>query len=113
MSTRELDRLLGPASAIVCVSSALADATADRLPRRLRDRIRVVCNGADTVRFTPSASPPTRPVILFVGRTIAEKGPDVLLRAVGSLPEGSAEVTSHDASTNGLINYYKSVRDAS
>ena len=27
--------------------------------------------------------------------------------------EGSAEVTSHDASTNGLINYYKSVRDAS
>jgi glycosyltransferase involved in cell wall biosynthesis len=92
MTARELDRLAGPAAAIVCVSSALAEVTASRLPRRLRDRVHAVCNGVDVERFSPGDGAHTPPRVLFVGRMISEKGPDVLLRAAGQLPRGVAEV---------------------
>lgn len=92
MSSRELGRLVGPAAAVVCVSTALAEVTAERLPRRLRDRVQVVCNGADVELFTPAPVEPAVPRVLFVGRTIPEKGADVLVRAAALLPPGAAEV---------------------
>jgi glycosyltransferase involved in cell wall biosynthesis len=45
-------------------------------------RLRTIYNGVDLERFTPAAhSPEGRAVINFVGRTDANKGPDILLRA--------------------------------
>lgn len=80
----EAARVLDPAAAIVCVSDSLAAATAQRLPRRFRSRIHVVRNGADVGRFTPRASRPVGPVrVAFIGRVIADKGADVVVRAAG------------------------------
>ncbi|MGQ0679657.1 MAG: glycosyltransferase [Actinomycetota bacterium] len=51
-------------------------------------KVRVVPNGVDLQRFTPSTgglNPHAPPVILFVGRLIANKGPAVLVDALGEL----------------------------
>lgn len=99
-SRREADRVLGAAAAIVCVSESLADHTRSMLPRSLRDRIHVVGNGVDTVRFAPppaAAARPERPApdhpmrVVFVGRMIPDKGPDVLIRAAGLLGRDDIE----------------------
>ncbi len=90
----EAQRSLGAAAAIVCVSADLAEVTADRLPAALAGRVRVVDNGVDTRQFTPPvvASPGGRLRVLFVGRTIADKGPDVLLQAARLLARDDIEV---------------------
>lgn len=92
----EAARVLDHADRIICVSPWLAERTASRLPSRFADRIRVVPNGVDTDRFTPNRGEagagggPLR--VLFVGRTIELKGPDVLLRAVALLDRDDVEV---------------------
>ena len=47
----------------------------------------VVHNGVDLERFHPAgnAARPTEPTVLFLGRVIPEKGPDILLRAARTL----------------------------
>ena len=95
-SRTEAARVLDHADRIICVSPWLAESTASRLPSRIADRIRVVPNGVDTDRFTPNRGEsgagggPLR--VLFVGRTIELKGPEVLLRAVALLDRDDVEV---------------------
>jgi glycosyltransferase involved in cell wall biosynthesis len=92
-SRRESARMLDSVAAIVCVGDSLAERTRAALPGRLAERVRVVRNGIDCERFTPAtngegtASPTTDAQlrVMFVGRMLAEKGPDVLLRAAERL----------------------------
>ncbi|WP_448007017.1 glycosyltransferase family 4 protein [Agromyces bauzanensis] len=95
---REAARTLAGVAAIVCVSESLAERTRVALPDRLADLVHVVGNGVDTTRFTPEAvtgrehaasAAPLR--IMFVGRTIPEKGADVLLRAAAVLGRDDLE----------------------
>lgn len=98
-SRREAARMLGSAARIVCVSESLAERTRSALPTTLADRVRVVRNGIDCERFSPSASEgdaesvhreaPLR--IVFVGRMIPEKGPDLLIRAAEQLGRSDLE----------------------
>lgn len=99
-SRLESGRVLGTAAAIVCVSDSLAERTRASLPARLAERVRVVPNGIDCERFTP-ATDGERPAaiagdprlrVVFVGRMIAEKGPDVLIRAAERLGRPDLEV---------------------
>ncbi len=91
---REVLATLGRVDRIVCVSDYLADVTAARLPAPLADRIRVVVNGADTQMFHPPAERADREVltVAFVGRTIPDKGPDVLLEAVARAGRADIQV---------------------
>ncbi len=90
VTRREADRMLGDVGAIVCVSADLATRTAEQLPASLAARVRIVDNGVDPVRFTPAGRRPAetdRPLrVMFAGRVIADKGPDVLVRAAALLP---------------------------
>jgi glycosyltransferase involved in cell wall biosynthesis len=85
---REAERTLAEVAAIVCVSADLAQVTAARLPRRLANRVHSVDNGVDTAMFSPAmdAQPRERLRVMYLGRVIADKGPDVLLRAAQTLP---------------------------
>jgi len=85
-SSHEAGRTLEGAAAIVCVSDHLAQATSDRLPPSLRDRVRVVRNGVDSRTLLPAERVPG-PVleVVFLGRTVPDKGAHVLLRAVRRL----------------------------
>ena len=86
-------RILGRSSHVVAVSESVA--------RHVvglglgPDKVTVVPNGVDAERFHPS---PERPVpdgpphVLFVGRLIANKGPDLLLDAVAGLVGRGVEV---------------------
>jgi glycosyltransferase involved in cell wall biosynthesis len=50
-------------------------------------KVKVIPNGVDLERFTPATTPPGYPFhILFVGRLIANKGPQYLLDALPALP---------------------------
>lgn len=91
----EAGRVLDRAAAIVCVSAALAEQTAEHLPTGLRERLRVVPNGVDTARFRPRADPGRgdRLRVLFVGRMIPDKGADVLVDAVTRLGREDVELT--------------------
>ncbi|GAA1988085.1 glycogen synthase [Isoptericola halotolerans] len=93
---REAGRALGEVSAIVCVSDHLAERTTARLPHSLRERVHVVRNGVDTDLFRPGPGFPDRVQelrIVFVGRTIPDKGPAVLLDAVETLDRDDVHVT--------------------
>jgi glycosyltransferase involved in cell wall biosynthesis len=93
MTKYESSRALDTVSAIVCVSESLAGQLRKNLSRSLQQRIRVVVNGVDTEQFSPGSraqSPRLR--IMFVGRMIAEKGPDVLLSAVALLRRDDLEI---------------------
>ncbi|MFD6163559.1 glycosyltransferase family 4 protein [Oerskovia sp. NPDC060287] len=92
---RELARTLGSVHRIVCVSSFLADETVSLLPRPLRDRVVVVHNGVDAPG-SPSAEPRPRGEhlhVVFVGRTIPDKGADVLVDAVRELARDDVKLT--------------------
>lgn len=79
----EAGRMLRHAAGVIAVSDALAEQLRGQLPTWLHDRVRVVRNGVDPDQFQPSGTPrqpgPLR--VMFVGRTIPEKGADVLLKA--------------------------------
>lgn len=94
----EAARTLGGVAAIVCVSDSLADHFRRSLPAHLDERVHVVRNGVDTDTFVPdaarsAAAPSTEtPLrILFVGRMIRDKGPDVLVRAAMRLARDDLE----------------------
>lgn len=86
-SRREAAKALEEAALIVCVSEFLADRIRHQLPTALHQRVVVTPNAADCQQFTPgsSSSQPLR--VAFVGRMVAAKGPDVLLRAAALLEE--------------------------
>lgn len=115
---REAARVLGPAEAIVCVSDFLASRTADRLPVSLRSRVVVVHNGVDTELFRPAATPRDdgRLHVVYVGRMLPDKGPDVLVDALARL--GRADVRATLVGTVGftpdapLSPYEQALREA-
>lgn len=94
MTRTEAGRSLDSVAAIVCVSESLAEQTRDHLPRSLANRVHVVGNGVDCSQFTPrvaeAADEPLR--VIFVGRMIPEKGPDILLRAAALLERDNIEI---------------------
>ncbi|QAY69013.1 glycosyltransferase family 4 protein [Xylanimonas protaetiae] len=93
-STREAARVLDPAGAIVCVSRYIAERTASRLPVRLRDRVTVVGNGVDATLFRPDERVADETVeVVFVGRMLREKAPDVLIDALVRLNRPDIHVT--------------------
>ncbi len=84
-SRREARRVVGAADAVVCVSRFMADRLTAKLGRP-DPKVRAVLNGVDTDRFTPKRiGKNPLPVILFVGRVLPEKGPDLLVRAAAKL----------------------------
>ncbi|MFB7888968.1 glycosyltransferase family 4 protein [Cellulosimicrobium cellulans] len=90
----ELRRTLGKSVGTIAVSSTLAERLRDRLPPGL-GRVAVVRNGVDTEVFFPDPEwrRGDRLQVMFVGRTVPEKGPDVLARAVRRLRRTDVEVT--------------------
>ena len=94
----EAGRALARVSAVVCVSDHLAERTRHRLPRGLRDRVVTVHHGVDGDVFFPAGRPVGEPRpdgrvrLAFVGRVVPEKGPDVLLDAVGLLGRDDVRV---------------------
>nr|WP_274636854.1 glycosyltransferase family 4 protein [Microbacterium bovistercoris] len=91
----EARRALGSVAGIVCVSADLAYVMSSRLPAaEFSNRIHVVPNGVDTEQFSPVSRPRTkeRLRVIFVGRTLPDKGPDVLLEAARLLQRDDLEV---------------------
>ncbi|VXB74364.1 Spore coat protein SA [Microbacterium sp. 8M] len=91
---READRTVGGAHLVICVSDALAEETRALLPRAQRAKVVVAENPVDTTRFSPPArrAEGPRPLrVLFVGRMIPSKGPDVLARAAQAFAPDEAE----------------------
>jgi glycosyltransferase involved in cell wall biosynthesis len=88
-ANRETRRTLAPADVIVCVSEFLVEDLTRRLGAR-DDRMRVVNNGVDVVRFQPAPATASDdgPVVLFLGRVCPEKGPDLLLQAAAKIADG-------------------------
>ncbi|MFC8597461.1 glycosyltransferase family 4 protein [Isoptericola sp. NPDC057191] len=83
---READRVLGPAAAVVAVSDHLAGALADLLPPSVRPRLVVVRNGVDPAAFAAPPRPDDGVLrVVYVGRTIPDKGVHVLVEAVRRL----------------------------
>ncbi len=92
---REAARVVDQCAAVVCVSQSLANQQKAHLPASLHDRIAVVHNGVDAKHFHPSTSPrapgPLR--VMFIGRVLPFKGPDVLLKAAALLDRSDIEYT--------------------
>ncbi|MEM9882370.1 MAG: glycosyltransferase family 4 protein [Planctomycetota bacterium] len=81
---REARRVARHTDRAICVSRFIAD----RLPAPFHDdpgRVHAVVSGIDVERFRPGPAPPGPPVILFVGRVLPEKGPDLLIDAMRRL----------------------------
>jgi glycosyltransferase involved in cell wall biosynthesis len=94
MSKSEAGRTLDGVAAIIGVSESLAEQLRDHLPRSLIDRVHVVGNGVDCVQFTPRSTRATDgPLrVIFVGRMIPQKGPDILLSAAAKLERDDVEI---------------------
>ncbi len=92
----EVNRLLAPADAIICVSKDSADRTRSILGPRNRDKVFTVGNAVDTARFTPAVRPPRtsgEPMrVMFAGRVVRQKGADTLLRAAAAFDAHEIEV---------------------
>ncbi len=110
-SRAEAARVLGHAARIVCVSESLAAQTRRRLPQALHRRIRVVGNGVDTDLFAPASARPTgRLRVMFLGRTIPEKGADLLLAAAALVQRTDIEyviVGSHGFDPSATLSRYE------
>jgi glycosyltransferase involved in cell wall biosynthesis len=111
MTRYEVARSLDSVSAIVCVSEALAQQMGRRLPRSLRERIHIVGNGVDCTQFTPRTTPSIgRLRVMYVGRMIREKGPDVLLKAAAELRRDDIEIVvvgSHGFDREAPLSHYE------
>jgi glycosyltransferase involved in cell wall biosynthesis len=75
-----IGRLILRSSAEVVVVSSAVSNHIDGLARTAR--VTTVPNGVDIGRFRPEPVSPTTPGLVFVGRLIGNKGPDVLVDAV-------------------------------
>lgn len=113
-SRSEAARTMSGAARILCVSSSLANEIRSHLPPSLHSRIRVVPNGVDTAQFTPDetrrAPGASRLRVLFVGRTIPEKGADTLVDAVAQLPRDDIDtviVGSHGFDARAPLTSYE------
>jgi glycosyltransferase involved in cell wall biosynthesis len=84
----EVERIEQALDRIVCVSGAIARSVEERLGR-MSSKIQIVHNGVDTRLFHPAAAPASAGpcVILFLGRVLAIKGVDLLVRAACRLAE--------------------------
>ncbi|GAB6939791.1 glycosyltransferase family 4 protein [Isoptericola variabilis] len=93
-ASRAAGNTLAPAAALVCVSDFLAERTAARLPVTLHGRVATVPNGVDTTFFSPDGHEPGEVLsIVFVGRMVREKGPDLLLDALARLGRADLRAT--------------------
>lgn len=96
---------------IITVSEWLAERTRTRVPPSMRTRVVALVNGVDTDTFAPvdrTDRPGLR--VLYVGRVIPEKGPDVLLDAVeraGILGLTVRIVGSEGFALDGLLSSYE------
>ncbi|WP_139185802.1 glycosyltransferase family 4 protein [Sanguibacter gelidistatuariae] len=90
----EAGRALGSVSAIIAVSNSLADQLLPHLPGRLQDRLKVVHNAADCETFYPTTTLRTAgPLrVTVVGRTIRDKGADLVIEAVKLLGRTDVEL---------------------
>jgi glycosyltransferase involved in cell wall biosynthesis len=88
-SDAEISKMTEVLSTLVCCSHFLAKNVGHRIPRAFAHKIKPLLNGVDTEQFQPtaakSACDPFPLTILFVGRILPEKGPDLLLKAASIL----------------------------
>lgn len=90
-SRRETEAVVSAAHRIICVSGYIADDLREKIGRD-EPKIRVVGNGINVERFSPDDSKRTLPpLVLYVGRVVREKGPDVLLQAAQLLKSRGVE----------------------
>ncbi|MGO4362995.1 glycosyltransferase family 4 protein [Terrabacter sp. RAF57] len=99
---------------VVAVSSWLAERLAPRMPARLRQNVQVVLNGVDTTAFSPSerSGDRDRVRVLFLGRVVREKGPDLVLSACRLLARHDLEVRivgSAGFSPGGALSSYEQI----
>lgn len=106
LGRRERAQLVEQCALVICVSTFVAD----RLTRGIRvpdDRILVLTNGADPNHFFPSDRPSRRPgdplTVLFVGRTVRDKAPHLLLHACRDLINDGHDVRLRIVGNAGLI----------
>lgn len=94
-SKRESGRVLDRATAIIAVSNSLAAQLSAALPPRMVDRLHVVHNGVDTDLFHPLETRVESADlhVVFVGRVLPQKGPDVLIDAVRMLGRKDIQLT--------------------
>ncbi|ANC32720.1 glycosyltransferase family 4 protein [Isoptericola dokdonensis] len=93
-SRREAGLVTGNAAAVVCVSEHLAQVTADRLPREGAAKVAVVPNGVDAALFAAPRRPDDGVLdVVFIGRTIPDKGVHVLVDAVTRLDRPDVRLT--------------------
>lgn len=77
----EVRRVAAACHRVLCNSQYIGDYVSQKAGQQLPN-LRVAYYGIDVERFTPALSPPTgRPVVVFFGRVVHDKGPDLLLRA--------------------------------
>lgn len=88
-SDSEMARILDQTDRVICCSQFIANGIQERL-KTPSDRIFAVVNGVNPERFQPRAEPLEEeiPTILFIGRVLPEKGPDLLLKAAQKLLGG-------------------------
>jgi len=117
-SKSEAIHVLRDADHIICVSNKLSTLLKAKLGYE-DPRVAVVLNGVDTDRFVPPQTPPPQdvPVILFVGRVIPVKGPDLLIKSITKIANGKRQfklriVGSNNFNANDAISpFERELRD--
>jgi glycosyltransferase involved in cell wall biosynthesis len=88
-SRREIRFVLDSCDLLLCCSTFLAEDIARRAGFR-SPKLKSVLNGVNTDTFAPGAAQDCDPpVILFIGRILPEKGPDLLVKAAVELAKKS------------------------
>ncbi len=113
---RQTIRTLSHAHRVICCSAYIAKGV--RIKSGECERIRVVLNGVDTQAFYPSKTRVCcqNPVILFVGRMVPQKGPDLLLMAAKELKRRNVRFllrlvgSMNFSAANALSRYEKTLR---
>ena len=82
-SKTEIRSIAESTDTFICCSRFIANDLIARLDSNQVHKVRVVRNGVDTNRFVPACKTThqEKPVVLFLGRVIPEKGVDLLLKA--------------------------------
>jgi glycosyltransferase involved in cell wall biosynthesis len=88
-SRREIRYILDSCDVLLCCSAFIAE-DIDRRAGTRSPKLKSVLNGVNTDTFAPGAAQDCDPpVILFIGRILPEKGPDLLLKAAVELARKS------------------------